>query len=226
MDRRKSLKVITLATLGAGTVFQACNTTDKKATAVKAEELYGRTPEEKAHNERLQQEKFFTEHELATITVLCDIIISADDVSGSASEAGVPAFVEFTMKDRPAMKLPMRGGLKWLDIKSLKLFGKNFVSASKEQQIELVDLIAYPEDALPANMVGVGFFNTLRNLTATGFFTSKMGLQDLGYMGNQPNAWDGVPTEVLHQYGLAYDDRTLAISIKPEDRGKIMEWDS
>jgi hypothetical protein len=87
-------------------------------------------------------------------------------------------------------------------------------------------MIAFPEKAAPENAAGVSFFNTMRNLTATGFFTSKEGITDIQYKGNQPNAWDGVPDEVLKQYGLEYDEKTLAECLKAEDRGKIMTWDS
>ncbi len=136
----------------------------------------------------------------------------------------MPEFIEFMAKDQPDNQTPMRGGLHWLEIKSNKMFGKSFVDASKAQQIELVDLIAYPEKAAPENAQGVSFFNQMRNFTATGFFTSKIGIEDMGYMGNTPNAWDGVPEDVLKQYGLAYDEKTLAECLKNEDRGKMMTW--
>ena len=87
------------------------------------------------------------------------------------------------------------------------------------------DLIAYPAKAAPENSQGVAFFNRMRNLTATGFFTSKMGIKDLDYKGNTPNEWDGVPADVLQQYGYAYDEKTLATCLKIEDRGKLMTWD-
>ena len=78
----------------------------------------------------------------------------------------------------------------------------------------MVDLIAFPEQAKPEMQPGVVFFNTMRDLTACGFFTSKIGIEDLGYAGNKPNQWNGVPQEVLDQYNLKYDDRTLEISVK------------
>ena len=56
----------------------------------------------------------------------------------------------------------------------------------------------------------------MRDLTATGFFTSEIGIKDLGYAGNKPNQWDGVPQDVLDKYGLKYDDKTLEISVKFE----------
>jgi hypothetical protein len=88
-----------------------------------------------------------------------------------------------------------------------------------------VDKIAYPGKAAPELSQGVSFFSLMRNLTATGFFTSEMGLKDLGYQGNKPNVWDGVPDDVLKKYDLAYDEKMLAIAIKPDDRGKVMTWD-
>lgn len=224
MDRRESLKALALGSLSAGTLLSACNKkTDDKNIAGNPED-YGRTPEEKAIDTKLMKEKFFTDSEMVTITILCDIIIPADSQSGSASDAKVPEFIEFMVKDQPKNQTPMRGGLRWLDIKSSKMFKKSFSDASKSQQLELVDLIAFPDKAKIENAQGVSFFNMMRNLTASGFFTSKVGIEDMNYKGNQPNAWDGVPEDVLKQYGLEYDEKTLAQCLKNEDRGKIMTW--
>ncbi|GAB3537690.1 hypothetical protein GCM10027443_31160 [Pontibacter brevis] len=232
MDRRESLKALVIGSLGTGTLLVGCDALIEEknpnsvVSDVKPTEGYGRTAEEKERDARLMGEKFFTDAEMVTITMLSDIIIPADDRSGSASDAGVPEFIEFIVKDQPEYQVPMRGGLRWLDIKSNKLFGQPFAKASKVQQIELVDLIAYPEKAAPENSQGVTFFNQMRNLTAMGFFSSKMGIEDMNYMGNKPNAWDGVPEDVLKQYGLSYDEKTLAECLKIEDRGEIMTWDS
>jgi len=227
MNRRDSLKALAVGTVSVGTLITAC---DKKegaeSSAAGKTGVYGRTAEEKLIDEKLMAEKFFSAIEMSTITVLCDIIIPSDEKSGSASDAKVPEFIEFIVKDQPRYQIPLRGGLKWLDVKSLRLFKKSFADASKEQQIELVEMIAFPEKAAPENAAGVSFFNTMRNLTATGFFTSKEGIKDIQYKGNQPNAWDGVPDDVLKQYGLEYDEKTLAECLKAEDRGKMMTWDS
>ena len=227
MNRRDSLKALAVGTVSVGTLITACDKKDgAESLAAGKTRVYGRTAEEKLIDEKLMAEKFFSAPEMSTITVLCDIIIPRDEKSGSASDAKVPEFIEFIVKDQPRYKIPLRGGLKWLDVKSLRLFKKSFTDASKEQQIELVEMIAFPEKAAPENAAGVSFFNTMRNLTATGFFTSKEGITDIQYKGNQPNAWDGVPDEVLKQYGLEYDEKTLAECLKAEDRGKIMTWDS
>ncbi len=215
MKRRDSIKAMTLGTLGAVTLLQSCDT-DKKETPVTGEKKfdYDRHPFEKLRDEKLMAEKFFDDHEMKTITVLGDIIIPKDEVSGNASDAGVPAFIEFIVKDKPEYQLPMRGGLKWLDMQCLKQFENPFVSCSAQQQIAMVDQIAYPEQARPEMKQGVAFFNVMRNLTTTGFFTSDIGIKDIGYAGNKPTQWDGVPQEVLDQMGLKYDEKTLKDAVK------------
>ena len=165
---------------------------------------YGRTKDEAERDAKLMAEKFLTEHELKTITVLSDIIIPADKFSGSASQAGVTSFIEFIVKDKPEFKTPMRGGLRWLDSNSIKRFGKDFVSITAKQQIEIVDDIAYPNKAKPEFSQGINFFSLMRNLTATGFYSSEMGHKDMGYVGNRPNNWEGVPDDVLKEFGLSY----------------------
>ena len=232
MDRRESLKAIALGTLSVGTIISATGCEDKKKGPgdEKGKDTaktpgYGRTADEAARDKGLMEEKFFTPEEMKTITILADIIIPADEHSGSASDAKVPEFIEFIVKDIPEHQLPMRGGLRWLDMQCAKRYNKSFADCDEQQRIAVVDLIAYPAKAAPENSQGVAFFNRMRNLTATGFFTSKMGIKDLDYKGNTPNEWDGVPADVLQQYGYAYDEKTLATCLKIEDRGKLMTWD-
>lgn len=205
MNRRESLKAIGLGTLSTTLLLDACKPGEKKAednsVAGGAPEA-GRLPEEIERNKKLNAEKFFTAHEMATITVLADIIIPKDAKSGSASDAKVPDFIEFIVKDMPRHQVPMRGGLRWLDLQCLHRYNKTFVDASGTQQIEMVTEIAYPKKAKPEMHQGVSFFNRMRDLTATGFFTTKMGIEDLGYVGNSPNKWTGVPADVLKQYGM------------------------
>lgn len=215
MDRRKSLKALAVGTLSAGVLLNACKDEDKKATeakdgaAVKEGSDTDRQPEEIARYKELTSKTFFTPEETATITVLGDIIIPKDDISGSASEAGVPEFIEFIVKDMPEHQVPLRGGLRWLDLQCLNRYEKAFKDCSKEQQIEMVDMIAYPKKAKPEMQPGVVFFNRMRDLTVTGFYTSAIGVKDLGYAGNKPNQWNGVPDDVLKQYKLAYTEKEL-----------------
>lgn len=214
MDRRKYLKTMAAGSVGAGLLLQCKPDNQAKAPDKVGELNYDRTPEELAREKALMSEQFFTEHEMKTIATLSDIIIPKDEVSGSATDAGVPDFIEFIAKDMPRYQTPLRGGIKWLDLQCMRRFNADFASCKPGQQIEIVDEIAFPEKAKPEMLPGVSFFNTMRDLTACGFFTSKIGLEDLGYMGNRPNQWNGVPQEVLDQYGLQYDARTLEISVK------------
>jgi hypothetical protein len=133
---------------------------------------------------------------------LADMIIPKDERSGSATDAKVPEFIEFIVKDEPQHQLPMRGGLRWLDVQCLTKYNNDFKSCTPAQQTEMVTAIAYPGLATPEMQPGVTFFNKMRDLTTIGFFTSKMGIEDLGYKGNTPNEWKGVPPDVLKQYGL------------------------
>lgn len=207
MKRRDSLKAIGLATLSTGLLLDGCRPetakapSPPKATEAPADEA-GRQSYEIARDKELHAATFFTPHEMATITTLVDIIIPRDEKSGSASEAKVPEFIEFIAKDMPEHQLPLRGGLRWLDVQSATRFGQPFVACPAPQQLELVTKIAYPKRATPDMQPGVAFFNRMRDLTATGFFTSKMGIADIGYVGNAPNRWTGVPADVLKQYGL------------------------
>lgn len=186
---------------------------------------YGRTEEEIARDARLFADNFFTKPEFEMVEVLANIIIPADDESGSAVDAGVPEFIEFMMKDRPQYQLVTRGGLMWLNNYCNSHFGKDFLECNETEQMEIIEEIAWPDDAETDMQYGVRFFNRMRDLTATGFFTSEMGLEYLDYLGNHPNFWDGVPEEVLHKHGMEYDQKTLEECIKEEDRGRIAEWD-
>jgi gluconate 2-dehydrogenase gamma chain len=214
MDRRKYLKTLALGTVTTGALLESCTTPEKPKVAEIPAPTIDRTPDELAHYNKLMGEKFFDEHEMKTISILADIIIPKDETSGSATDAKVPDFIEFIVKDMPRHQIPMRGGLKWLDIQSMKRFEKSFAECTSNEQMQMVDEIAWPEKAKPEMNQGVAFFNLMRDLTACGFFTSEIGIKDLGYMGNRPNQWDGVPQEVLDQYGLKYDARTLAESVK------------
>lgn len=199
-----------VGTVATGVLVEACKTTDDKKAAAGAASLDDRMAEEKAYLDKLSKEvKFFTPHEMATITILVDIIVPKDEVSGSASDAKVPEFLEFIVKDMPSHQTPMRGGLRWLDLQCLKQFEKSFADCSAQERIQLVDQIAYPEKAKPEMAQGVAFFNLMRDLTLTGFYTSEIGVKDLDYRGNVPNKWNGVPDDVLKQYKLAYSEREL-----------------
>jgi len=149
---------------------------------------------------------FFTPHEWETVRLLVDLIIPRDERSGSATEAGVPEFMDFMMTDRPDGQTAMRGGLAWLDNECIERFGKSFVTCSDGERTTVLDEIAYPKKAKPEMSQGVAFFNMFRDLTASGFWSSKMGVDDLGYQGNTFVAeWKGCPPEALQKLGVRYE---------------------
>jgi len=231
MDRREHLKLLLAGGAGAALFMSSsCTPEDQR----RSEEIiaengggpgYGRTEEEEERDAHLRSGTFFTDHELATVAVLADIIIPADEESGSATDAGVPDFIEFMMKDYPLFQNPTRGGLMWLDSQCNERFGSRFVDCTEEERIEMVDLIAWPDDAEPDMMYGVRFFNRMRDLVSTGFFTSEMGVEYMDYKGNTPGFWDGVPQEVLEEHGYSYDEEMMDKYIKEEERYVLAEWD-
>ena len=147
--------------------------------------------------------KFFTAREYAAVRVLVDLIIPKDARSGSATDAGVPEFMDFMMGDDPARQTPMRGGLAWIDLECQRRFDKRFLTCTAQERALVLDDIAWPQKAKPEFAHGVAFFNSFRDLTAAGFFSSKMGVEDLKYMGNVVvHEWKGCPDEALQKLGV------------------------
>ncbi len=172
--------------------------------------------------------KFFTPHEWDTVRVLVDAIIPRDERSGSATDAGVPEFMDFILIDEPRLaeetsrQTAMRGGLAWIDAECQRRFDKLFLACTDTERTALLDDIstappaseadAVPleraEDAptLPVLSHGRAFFASFRDLTATGFWTTKIGMDDLQFMGNRYVAeWTGCPDEALKKLGVSYD---------------------
>ena len=162
-------------------------------------------PKEPAPDTGPYQRKVLNEHEWETIRALSDLIIPADERSGSATQAGVPEFIDDWLDLKGgALLAEIRGGLTWLDIECHRQFERDFVNCSEAQQKSILDRIAYPPRAAPEDAAGVAFFNHLRDLVVGGFFSSKMGVKDLPYLGNTMVAdWQGCPHEVLEKLGLS-----------------------
>ncbi len=151
------------------------------------------------------KKKFFTNHEHATVTMLADMIIPRDDRSGSASDAGVPEFMDYILTEYPDGQNSMRGGLGWLDYECERRFEKRFVDCTEAQRKSLLDEIAFPKKAKPEMSQGVAFFNRFRDFTASGFFSSRMGTEDLRYLGNKVvQTWEGCPPAALNKLGVSY----------------------
>lgn len=230
MDRRKSLQTMILggAAVSSGVAFNACKTeTIDEAVAESSAKYFGRTPEELERIEKLNAEQLFNEHELETIGVLSTVILPPKEPHGGPIEAEVPELVEFMGKDIPTMAPTLLGGLMWLDHKCNTEYGVEFKAASLEQQKQICDEICWHDTKIPLDKqaLEIQFFYMMRGLTLTGYYTSKVGIADIGYKGNQPNVWDGVPQEVLDKHGVAYDPEWIAKCVDQSKRGIIAEWD-
>ena len=205
MKRRDSLKALSLSSLGMAVLPANAMVASPEKLQDDFKPGPGRTDAEIERDKKIFEQKFLTADELATLAVLCDIIVPKDSKSGSATDAGVPDFIEFIAKDMPHYQIPLRGGINWLNNYSRKMNGKDFRKVGSAAQLAIADKIAYPEEAAPEVSQGVAFFSLVRDLTLTGFYTTQIGFDDLEYKGNTPNMWDGVPQEVLDKYGVSYD---------------------
>jgi gluconate 2-dehydrogenase subunit 3-like protein len=144
------------------------------------------------HNERSASPagnytpKYCSATQYATLVALCDMIIPKDEKSGGAVEAGAPEFIDLLTSENPEYQLKLGGGLSWLDNFCSDRFGKAFFDCTADQKKEVLDLIAFRKNAKqdPSLGPGVSFFAFLRNLTCDGYYTSKIGIADLGYIGN------------------------------------------
>ncbi len=185
------LRLLGAAPLAAGFTW----TQAEAAQATKAAQTARRTAAYKP--------KFFAAHEYATVRVLVDIIIPKDERSGSATDAGVPEFMDFIMIDQPARQTAMRGGLAWIDLECEDRYDKRFLECTADERTAVLDDIAWPAKAKPELAHGIAFFNSFRDLTASGFWSSKMGVEDLQYTGNvMVPEWKGCPDEALKKLGV------------------------
>lgn len=204
ISRRDAMKGVGAASLGTLLGFTP-------ATVERALNGMASLNEAPATTEEQQQQapRFFTPGEWRTVRVLVDYIIPRDARSGSATDAKVPEFMDWLLADSEASegnKVAMRGGLAWLNSESRKRFGRGFVAASDAQRRQILDDIAWPARARPEMSQGVAFFNRMRDFTASGFFSSAMGWQDLQYMGNVSRpSWNGCPPAAMQKLGVSLD---------------------
>lgn len=130
--------------------------------------------------------KYFLPHHFKTLQSLCETILPADEDSGGAIEAGAPEFIDLLTSENSDYQSRIGGGILWLDSTCIDRYGSAYVNCSPQQQKEILDVIAYRKSSAhdPSLSQGAEFFSLLRNLTADGFFTSKIGIKYLGYIGN------------------------------------------
>jgi gluconate 2-dehydrogenase gamma chain len=213
LSRRNLLKVITAApaaamvSAGLGTELGAA---PLAGAAEDAQSAY--TP------------KFFNAHQYKTITLLSDWIVPADESSGSATQAGVPEFIDDWLDAEESggasprhrrritamMGTEVLGSLTWIDMECNRLYDHDFVDCSSSQQKQILDRIAYPNKAAPEDVNAAAAFNRVRDLVLGGFFSSKMGIEYLPYLGNKfVEQWDGCPQPDLERLGVSYNENWM-----------------
>ena len=216
-----------LRRLGAAPLVAGFSWTADEVLAASERTQASRTPGARVGAAPAFTPKFFTAHEWETVRALVDEIIPRDERSGSATDAGVPEFLDFILIDEPrlaeetARQTAMRGGLAWIDLECQRRFDKTFVSCTAVERHALLDELSVPlppsledpddpgtiDDAprLPTLAHGRAFFASFRDLVATAFWTTKVGMEDLQYLGNRYVAeWKGCPDEALKKLGVSY----------------------
>lgn len=179
ISRRDILKSLTATAVGGSVLrvipLQAAEYAHRMVKAEKA-----------ATDTQTYTPKFFSAHAYKTLQSLCNAIIPADDDAKGAVEAGAPEFIDLLTSENNEYQLTFGGGIMWLDSTCLDRYQKAYLDCSAEQQKEILDLIAYRKNAKtdPSLSQGIEFFSFLRKLTADGFFTSEIGIEYLGYVGN------------------------------------------
>ena len=195
ISRRAALKIVSGAPVAAALVW----------TPAEARQAHEHAQKAAGTSAKPFTPKFFKANEYAMVAILVDLIIPRDERSGSATDAGVPPFMDFMMIDQPRRQVAMRGGLAMIDRLSVDRFGKRFTAATDAQRRQLLDEIAYTSNPDRGLSQAIAFFNSFRDLTASGFWSSKMGVADLQYQGNVwVDEWNGCPPPALDKLGVKY----------------------
>jgi hypothetical protein len=150
--------------------------------------------------------KLFNAHDWKTLCVLSDLIMPADERSGGATQAQVPEVIDDWMNVRGRSEATeIIGGMRWLDMQCNRLYDHDLIDCTVDQQHEILDRIAYPEKAAPEDSQAVVFFNRLRDLVVGSFYSSKIGIKDIAYVGNRMvPEWNGCPEAVISKLGVSY----------------------
>ena len=209
LSRRAALKVLGAVPLAGAFVWQQQQQQGQQAPRQTHEAPNQPAADTKRPPRAPRQNKFFTAREQRTVRVLADDIIPRDARSGSATDAGVPAFLDHNLAS-PETSVEMRtqwhGGLRWIDTESRRRFGVAYAAATAAQRHQILDDIAYPDRVRPEFQPGAVFFMRFRDMVAAGFFSSAIGVRDLRYQGNTAMpTWTGCPEPALRKLGVSYD---------------------
>jgi gluconate 2-dehydrogenase gamma chain len=209
LSRRAALKVLGVVPLAGAFVWQQQQQQGQQAPRQTHEAPNQPATDTKRPPRAPRQNKFFTVRETRTVRVLADDIIPRDARSGSATDAGVPAFMDHNLAG-PDTSVEVRtqwhGGLRWIDTESRRRFGVAYAAATAAQRHQILDDIAYPDRVRPEFQHGAAFFMRFRDMVAAGFFSSAIGVKDLQYQGNTAMpTWTGCPEPALRKLGVSYD---------------------
>jgi gluconate 2-dehydrogenase gamma chain len=221
VSRRRALQVLGMLPLAGAVSALGAQQTGQQQQGRQGHATPNQPTQPPAPARNAPKAAFFTRAELRTVGVLANDIIPKDSRSGSATDAGVPAFIDFNLsvpETDEATRTAWRGGLRWLDTESKRRFGVGYASATSAQRHAILDDIAYPDKVTPQLRPGNAFFMRARDMVASGFFSSAIGHQDLRWQGNtfNPN-WNGCPPEALQKLGVTYDVMTSRVGLKPGD---------
>lgn len=198
LNRRDLLKVVTLASGAALAPEFAARAAAAEPPAI---------PQAAAPGPSNYTPKAMNAHEWKTLRLLADYIIPADERSGSATEAGVPELIDEFVAVRLPLRTQLLGGIAWLDVECNRAYGADFSACTAAQQTQMLDRIAWPDRATEADANGVAFFNRLRDAVMGGFYSSKIGIGDLRYMGNKMvEDWTGCPESCLEALDVNYSN--------------------
>jgi len=171
---------------------------------------------------------FFSPEYFRLVEHLAEMIIPADETPG-AREAGVAEFIDFMLANRVPVSARFEirstqdsirlgedaqtrflAGLDWINARSKSEFGRKFLDCNAEQQKGLLEVLAYKAKYKPLTETGRNFFQMMRDYTVVGYYTTKIGLESLGYPGLR-TAWPKMP-------GCTHpDDPEHALLQKPDD---------
>ncbi|MBI1792473.1 MAG: gluconate 2-dehydrogenase subunit 3 family protein [Acidobacteria bacterium] len=196
MSRRRTRREL-LKNIGMSVAFSGLGV--NAVTPAAAQHVHQAVSEEKAKG--VYKPKAFTAAEYRALRRLCELVIPADEKSKGALETGAPEFIDLLAANNAELARIFTGGIGWLDARMRKQHGAAFADASPEQQTALLDVIAYRKNETPELAPGIRFFAWVRNMTVDAFYTSRIGMDDLGFMGNSAVSQFSVPVEAI-QYAV------------------------
>jgi len=141
--------------------------------------------------------KALSDHEYSTLVRLTDLVIPIDNGKPGAVAAGAAAWIDMLATENSQLKEIYTKGLAWVDAEMKRRGAADFVSAPPDQQTALLDVIAYRRNSSPELDPGIQFFTWVRRMTVDAFYTSEIGIADIDYRGNRPQATYPEPTEAI-----------------------------